>query len=233
MRIRKNFLNRSNLRDIIIFIAAVSSLYFNIAVMDMVFGFVFLALGSFFHFLAKGILIRNVILCDEGVYGMVRHPYYLSNYLIDTSFCVLSGNPYMLLIYPFLFFWSYGPTLRNEEKVLATRHGKSFAESAFSVPQVFPDIGSWPGIKRIFKGFSKKRITWKEMARIARFCSICFIILLIHDLEPHGFAGLKQFLNPLTLTSNELLYIVFAALLYMASIILIRISMTKCSQSQV
>jgi protein-S-isoprenylcysteine O-methyltransferase Ste14 len=54
----------------------------------------------------------------------VRHPYYLANYLIDTAFCLLSGNSYLLLAYPFLFFWSYGPTFRKEETALKGRHGK-------------------------------------------------------------------------------------------------------------
>ena len=55
---------------------------------------------------------------------MVRHPYYLSNFAIDYSFCVLSGNPYLLLIYPFLFFWSYQPTMSEEEHFLHSIHGE-------------------------------------------------------------------------------------------------------------
>ena len=65
-------------------------------------------------------MIRNRVLCTQGAYAVVRHPYYLANYLIDIGFCLASGNVYLVLAYPFLFFWAYGPTLRSEESLLAS-----------------------------------------------------------------------------------------------------------------
>ena len=92
MKIEKHLLTRSNLRDLIILCCLVSSTIYSNSVATMVFGFFLLAIGCFLHIVAKGILIRNVVLCNRGIYAVVRHPYYLANYLIDCSFCVLSGN---------------------------------------------------------------------------------------------------------------------------------------------
>ena len=100
----------------------------------MVIGFCLLAIGCFLHIVAKGVLIRNVVLCNRGIYAVVRHPYYLANYLIDSSLCVLSGNLYLVAAYPFLFFWSYGPTLRKEESFLASKYGDAFHERQLQHP---------------------------------------------------------------------------------------------------
>ncbi len=230
MKTKRHFLNRSKLRDTIILCSIASAYFFDLTTMSTIAGFLLLGAGSFLHFLAKGILIRNVVLCDKGIYGIVRHPYYLSNYLIDTSFCVLSGSPYLLLLYPFLFFWSYGPTLRDEERLLAAKHGNSFVEGVFAIPQVFPDIGSLKGIKEIFRGFSIKRITWKEIGRITRFCSIGFAIMLLQQLGSDALGSLRRLPYPSALGRNEFLYMTLAVTFYAVSIVLIRISMSRHSR---
>jgi protein-S-isoprenylcysteine O-methyltransferase Ste14 len=66
-------------------------------------GFAVLAVGSLLHFVVKGVLIRNSVLCKDGIYSVVRHPYYLANYIIDSSFCLITGNMYLVFMYPFLF----------------------------------------------------------------------------------------------------------------------------------
>lgn len=188
----------------------------------IVIGFTMLASGCFLHLVAKGILIRNVVLTNRGLYKVVRHPYYLANYLIDCSFCVLSGNPYLLIVYPFLFFWAYGPTLRNEEKLLNEKHGDAFLNSNFVVPQVFPDMGSLRGLKELFDGFSLKRITAKECSRIARFFSMSFVIILIHELKPEGLSGLKHMLIPTRHDYDEFLFMLAVITLLTCSLVFIK-----------
>ena len=120
------YCNRSNLRDIIIIICIFSSVVYDLDKVRLILSFFLLTFGCFFHYVTKGVLIRNVILCKEGTYNVVRHPYYMANYLIDSSFCLLSGNIYLFFAYPFLFYWSYGPTIRQEESMLAEIHGEDF-----------------------------------------------------------------------------------------------------------
>src|SRR4030042_5025842 len=112
-------LYRGNLRNIVILISAISALFYPISGLKIIISLTILTVGCALHFIVKGILVRVKILCKDGVYASVQHPYYLANYLIDSSFCFLSGNSYMILLYPFLFFWAYGPSLTGEENLLA------------------------------------------------------------------------------------------------------------------
>ena len=204
-----------------------SALFCGLSNTNILVGFSLLAIGCFLHIVAKGILIRNVVLCNEGIYGIVRHPYYLANYVIDTSFCVLSANLYLLLLYPFFFFWAYGPTLRKEEKYLATQHGDAFMNDSFEIPQVFPDIGSRNGWRRIFEGFSVRRITVKEYSRIARFLSMSFAILLIHELKRGGLEGLRHLLLPAKHDYNEFVFLLLTGILLGISAVLSHIAHGK------
>jgi hypothetical protein len=178
--VKQYFLTRKNLRDLIIVLSLGSAVFFDVnnAVKCIAFGM--LGFGCFIHCVSKGILIRNIVLCTEGIYCVVRHPYYLANFLIDWSFCLLSGNLFLLLFYPFFFFLSYGATIRAEEQLLFTKHGDPFIRSALMIPQVFPDINSFRNTKKLFKGFSVKRVTRKEYFRITKFIAIGIFLGSIH-----------------------------------------------------
>ncbi|OPY69506.1 MAG: hypothetical protein A4E62_01805 [Syntrophorhabdus sp. PtaU1.Bin002] len=206
-RRKRNVLNRSKLRDVVLLSCFASALVYGVSSISITVGFVMLVSGCFLHVVAKGILIRNIVLCNRGLYKVVRHPYYLANYLIDSSFCVLSGNPYLLLVYPFLFFWAYGPTLRTEEGLLNERYGAAFLNDSFMIPQVFPDVASVKGLRKLFDGFSLKRITAKECSRVARFASMGFAITLIHELKREGLSGLKHLLIPTRHDYDEFIFV--------------------------
>jgi protein-S-isoprenylcysteine O-methyltransferase Ste14 len=153
-------------------------------------------------------------MCNNGIYGIVRHPYYMANYLIDTSFCLLSGSPYLLLVYPFLFFWVYGPTLRKEERFLAETHNEPYIEYMLDVPQVFPDSYFAKYLKGIFSGFSKKRISRNEVSRIMRFWATALFILFLHTIKGIKFSTMdysilyKSYLPSFTIFLVILLYLV-------------------------
>jgi len=83
---RSPLVNRSNLRDIIIVVCLISAVLYDLDWVRLVVAGALLTFGCFFHYMTKGVLIRNVVLCREGTYGVVRHPYYMANYLIDSSF---------------------------------------------------------------------------------------------------------------------------------------------------
>jgi protein-S-isoprenylcysteine O-methyltransferase Ste14 len=217
VKAKKNMLNRGKLRDVVLLCCFVSALFYGVSSIGTVIGFTMLAAGCFLHVVAKGILIRNVVLCSGGIYGIVRHPYYLANYLIDSSFCVLSGNSYLLLAYPFLFFWSYGPTLREEETLLKESYGNAFVNDSLTVPQVFPDTGSLRRLGRLFEGFSPNRITVKECARVTRFLSVGFAVTLIHQLKPEGLSGVWHLLLPTRHDYSEFLLALLAAVLFAIS----------------
>jgi hypothetical protein len=224
VRPEKSILNRSRLRDVILFCCFASTLCCSVNNTDIVIGFTMLVFGCFLHMVAKGILVRNVVFTNWGLYGIVRHPYYFANYLIDSSFCILSGNHYLLLAYPFLFFWAYGPTLRDEEKLLNERHGDAFLNNSFIIPQVFPDAGSLKGLKKLFESFSLKRITAKECSRVARFSSMGFAIIFIHELKPEGLSGLTHLLIPTKHDYDEFVFMLVAITLFLCSLAFVKVS---------
>ncbi len=218
-------LNRGNLRDTIFVISVASSLVYGIDTTRLCISFLLLTIGSVLHFITKGILIRNVALCKEGTYGIVRHPYYLANYVIDSSFCLLSGNIYLLLMYPFLFFWAYGPTLSEEERTLTSTHGAAYVQYSLEVPQVLPKGQSIKTWKNIVSGFSKKRITAKEMSRLTRFWGMAIFLTLLHDLSEEGLKEL-MFFSPRR-DQDGLLYLLLSFCLFIASFFILRISKTS------
>jgi protein-S-isoprenylcysteine O-methyltransferase Ste14 len=176
-------ITRANLRNLIRFLSYLSVAVFSVNKVEITVAFFILAAGCLVHFITKGVLIRNVVMCNNGIYGVVRHPYYMANYLIDASFCLLSGNPYLVFIYPFIFFWVYGPTLRKEEKYLAATHNEPYIEYMLDVPQVFPDSYLIKYMQGVFAGFSKKRISRNEVSRIMRFWATAFFICFLHTLK--------------------------------------------------
>jgi len=184
-------LNRGNLRDIIIIIAFTLVLFSPPGGIPILAGFATLTIGTLLHFLVKGVLIRNSVVCKEGIYSMVRHPYYLANYIIDSAFCIMTGNIYLVLIYPFLFFWAYGPTMQSEENHLRSIHGEQYASFDHSTPQVLPASHSFPDFKGLFSGFSAGRITPQELIRIGRFWGVAFFIALLQELRVDGLMVLR------------------------------------------
>jgi len=209
-------ITRSNLRNFVRLLCYLSVFLYNTSTNEIIVAFCLLTLGCFVHYLTKGQLIRNVVMCNDGIYGVVRHPYYMANYLIDVSFCLLSGNPYLLLIYPFLFFWVYGSTLRKEEKYLAGTHNEPYLEYLLDVPQVFPDSFLHRYLKDVFKGFSKKRISRNEISRILRFWATAVFIVFLYTLKTVDF--LKIHFSDLGGLNKPMKLLLFVALLYVVSI---------------
>jgi len=187
------FVNRGNLRDVVIALSLGLALIQQASMLEIIASLALLAFGCGLHFISKGVLIRNLVLCKEGVYAMVRHPYYLANYLIDTSFCLMSGSILLVGAYPFLFFWAYGPTMRKEERELLSRHPEEAIRAILDIPQVLPEPSFLRAWRDIFTRFSLRRISSREMARITRFWAVEFLFLLLNDLKEEG---LREFISP-------------------------------------
>jgi len=101
------------------------------------------------------------------------------------SFCLLSGNSYLLLVYPFLFFWAYGPTFRKEESFLTSVY-EDYSQYGLETPQVLPDGATLEHWRDFFRGFSIERVTTNELARVMRFWTVACFVMLLHDLRAGG-----------------------------------------------
>jgi Ergosterol biosynthesis ERG4/ERG24 family len=225
---KRQFLDRSRLRDVVLLCAFVSAPFCAAPDTILVSGFFVLALGCFLHLVAKGILIRNIVLCNRGLYGVVRHPYYLANYLIDWSFCILSGNFVLVLAYPFSFFWSYGPTMQKEEELLAAEYGDDFLKYVSEVPQVFPGRRSIRQVKRLLEGFSPQRVTWNECARLTRFCAAAILVAFVHDIFADGLGKASHYV--VIHNAIDAVFFFTAIALYIASLALVALSKRKRSR---
>jgi len=217
---KRPLINRSNLRDLIIVVCFISALLYDLDWIRLALSGVLLIGGCFFHYMTKGVLIRNTVLCQTGTYRVVRHPYYMANYLIDSSFCLMSGNVYLLLIYPFLFYWSYGPTIRKEETTLAQLHNSEFLRYSLEVPQIFPDAYSIRYIKEVTNGFSIQRITRNEISRFMRFWATACFILSIHTLKMSNLGLLGHFdFDYIRSYPQGFVLFVFTLVLFIASLL--------------
>lgn len=185
-----SMINRGNLRDLVIVFSVGLGLLQGVSSWGMAASLVMLLVASGLHFISKGVLVRNKVMCTEGVYGIVRHPYYLSNYLVDMSFCLMSGSILLVGVYPFLFFWAYGPAIRREEEKIFSHHREKFLNAVFHIPQVFPDPDSMAAQPKFLTGFSLRRISNREAARIARFWAVESFFLLLYDLQVEGLRAL-------------------------------------------
>ena len=206
-------LDRGRLRDVVIALCVVSTFFFSAGPAVRWASFALLALGCVLHLLVKGQLIRNEVLCTRGAYAVVRHPYYLANYLIDVSFCLLSGNVYLVLCYPFLFFWAYGSTLRSEELRLASLHGLDFEAYRTSVPAVFPDAALFIGLRTFRENFSWRRVSIGEIKRLFRFGCVGAFLTLFQQIGSEGWKDIFAGQNPLDRAGMVFLTLCIALLL--------------------
>ncbi|HUT89985.1 MAG TPA: isoprenylcysteine carboxylmethyltransferase family protein [Thermoguttaceae bacterium] len=217
-REQSKWLHRGRLRDVVVVLCVASAFRFSVSTATFCAGLALLAVGCALHVVVKGQLVRNVILCTEGAYAIVRHPYYLANYLIDVSFCLLSGNVFLLLLYPFLFFWAYGSTLREEESRLASLHGGDFDAYQARVPQVFPNATVFARLRTLGKGFSWRRVSWGEIKRLFRFGFVATLLALLQQVGPEGWKELLVGRSPLDRGGLVLLALSTALFLASASI---------------
>ncbi len=193
----RSILNRGNLRNVLITVSIALSLLLPVGIepVRISFALFLLLLGISLHLLVKGQLIRDRVLCTEGAYGLARHPFYLANFLVDISLCLIVGNIYLIALYPFFFFWAYGPTFKVENKRLSKIHGEAYAEYESKIPEIFPSPLSIGALRTIFRGFSWARVTRNEVSRIIRFCSVAALLAIIQDVRTEG---IGEIIFPLT-----------------------------------
>ena len=215
---RKHWLHRGRLRDVVIVLAVASTFFFSpgLAVQCVAIGL--LVAGGGLHLLVKGQLIRNRVLCAQGAYAVVRHPYYLANYLIDTGFCLACGNVYLVLAYPFLFFWAYGPTLRSEESLLASLHGPEFEPYRAGVPQVFPDATLFASLGTLGRDFSWGRISAREVKRLFRCAFVAALLLLLGRIGPDGWREILAGSDPLD--TGGIVLLALCVLLFLPAVLI-------------
>jgi hypothetical protein len=73
---------------------------------------------------------------------------------------------------------------------LTSIYGDQYLRYSLTTAQVLPDRQSVNSWKHFLAGFSISRISYREGARIVRFCAGAAAILLLHDVRAEGFGEL-------------------------------------------
>ncbi len=127
------------------------------------------ALSAVLRVLAKGVLVRKTTLTTGGVYGFVRHPFYLANLIGAVGAFLLAGALGGALAAAWLLVAApiYAVTVRGEDAALARLYPAEFAVYAANVRALAP--GAPP------TGRPRAAVTWanlvaeREPPRLLRF----------------------------------------------------------------
>lgn len=172
---RGKFGPRGILRDVVLIIALLT-LRFSTDMFAA--GLAVFLLGAAMHFWSKGCLVRNWVVTTSGPYRLVRHPYYLSAFLVDLGICLMSGRFILPVLYVPAFLAIYLPVIRDEEKFLTETHGDAYREYSRQVPRLLPyKLHRLPGTLD-FSWINLQRE--HELARLLRVLASPLYILIVH-----------------------------------------------------
>lgn len=102
----------------------------------------------------SGFLVKNDQLTTTGLYGWVRNPIYVFNYVLGVGLTLMSGRWTIGFIsLTVLFVFAYLPGMRTEAENLRRRYGDAYDAFARAVPLFVPRLicapgyggGSWSG----------------------------------------------------------------------------------------
>jgi protein-S-isoprenylcysteine O-methyltransferase Ste14 len=118
---------------------------------------------------AKGVLVRRTTLTVGGVYGLVRHPFYLANLLGAAGTFLLAGplGAAIALVWLVAALPLYAVTITGEERALARLYPEDFSRYAATVPALLP--------RRLRSVGPPAHVTWenlraeREPPRLIRF----------------------------------------------------------------
>ena len=86
---------------------------------------------------------RASVLNTTGMYSVVRHPLYLSNFLIWSGIALSIRSVWFFALTVLVFWLYYEKIMFAEEEFLRRQYGDSFLKWANATPSIFPNFKKW------------------------------------------------------------------------------------------
>ena len=126
---------------------------------------------------------RARALNTTGAYSVVRHPLYLSNYLIALGLSCFSRTWYLPIIISLVALVYYERIASREEAYLEDTFGESFRQWAARVPAIVPALGQYepPAM-----AFNWRRALSREFYGVSAVTTSVFVLDVIQDVAVTG-----------------------------------------------
>lgn len=144
-------------------------------------GLIFVFLGIFMRIIIQGYTgdwmrgseVSGEYLLKEGPYSIIRHPFYLANFLIGLRIVIISNLflYFLIPIFCLIFFFYYFFIVIEEEKYLQNKFGNEYTEYKKNVPAIIPR-------KIFFKGKRRKNFLKTLITESSTIITILFVIIV-------------------------------------------------------
>jgi len=126
---------------------------------------------------ASATLVKDRVLCIEGIYALTRNPLYLGSSLIGLGFAFLATSEWLLGAYVLILVPIYIRMIHLEEHYLSQLFPGEFERYMKSVPRFFPRLDSG----KIRGTMSREKLVRsRELTSAMLFLVIAALILFLH-----------------------------------------------------
>lgn len=132
----------------------------------------------------RGTKVKELV--TAGPFAHVRNPLYIGNFLLALGLIVLSKVPWLLWVFPVLFFLQYAAIIAWEERILTNQFGDDYRSYVGRVPRWLPRTSpASPESSHTFSG----RVAWESERDSLRALVVIFTVLILkHVLWSAAFA---------------------------------------------
>lgn len=113
-----------------------------------------------------------------GMYSLVRHPLYLGNFLMWLAPCLLSMQPWFILLFIALYWLYYERIMFAEEQFLAGKFGDAYRGWAANVP---PFIPVKLGFRTPALSFSWKKVLRQEKNGLFALFLVMYVMVWFNN----------------------------------------------------
>ncbi len=125
----------------------------------------------------RGTKVKELV--TAGPFAHVRNPLYIGNFLLALGLIVLSRVPWLLWVFPVLFFLQYAAIIAWEERILTNQFGDEYRAYVSRVPRWIPSMT--PADPRSSHEHSAK-VAWQSERDSLRALIVLFAVLILKHI---------------------------------------------------